>query len=530
MASELDQLADRHLRPDPHGLLAPLDQAKTGRVVLKIAPALAASIAGQHLAWMLVNLLARQFRIVSSITLDVDPHTPLQARVAPFGEAPSLEQTLLNCIRLVAGEHVAALHAANADSAQAEIEIIVGTSRQEPRAPIQITTHADGWRLFVGRQEAVPQDAPVSALPFGPYLAACFTAGEVFKHLRGLRANKGHFLGRDRDINISAWSCGAAPAWHELTPDPPIGHIELPALYIPGAGAVGQAAALAFGALPDAAGHITTADDDCLDLTNGNRYVLAQRSDNGAPKVPLLTRFLNTRGFSTYGFEGKWEKYVTRVDRKPNRSDIDTLEHRFRYGLVLSCVDDNGARHAIRNLWPDLIIGGSTLGLTAKVTTYDMSASQLCLKCYNPVVERNQRVKEQLARLKNAPSSEREAFFRSIGVDPVRAAKHLEKAGCGQLSERDLDRFAAGEPTMSVGFVSAAAGVMLAAHVVRLGLQPRTELTARGAALIANFYRPTLRWLPMQPETGCDCLSKRESIWQIKWGCQRLISEGVDFP
>jgi len=517
MISELDRLADRHFRPDPLNLLAPAAQATAGRVLLKIAPVLANTVAGQHLAWMLVNLLARQFRLVSAIMLDVDSHTPLHARVAAFGEAPALEDTLLNCVRLVAGEHVAAQRAADAESTEAEIEIVLGRSNHTPRAPIQIAAYADGWRLYVGRQEAVPPGAPDSTLPFGPYLAACFAAGEVFKHLRGLRVNKGDFLGRDRDLIVSIWSCEAVPEWHELAQDPPIGHIELPPLYIPGAGAVGQAAALAFGALPDAAGHITTADDDHLDLTNGNRYVLAQRTDDRKHKVPLLTRFLDARGFSTYGFEDKWEKFVNLADRRPNRSDIGALERQFRYGLVLSCVDDNGARHAIRNLWPDLIIGGSTLGLTAKVTTYDMAGSQLCLKCYNPMVERNQRVREQLARLKHAADAERKAFFQSIGVDPERATEHLEKAGCGQLSEQDLDRFASGEPAMSVGFVSAAAGVLLAAHVVRLGLQPRTELTARGAVLMANFYRPMLRWLRMKPESGCDCVCKRGAIWRSKW-------------
>lgn len=99
-----------------------------------------------------------------------------------------------------------------------------------------------------------------------------------------------------------------------------------------------------------------------------------------------------------------------------------------------------------------------------------MSGGQLCLKCYNPVVERNQRVTDQLARLKTLPSAKREAFFRSIGIDPGKAAEHLDKATRGQLSKKVFDRFAAGEPVMSVGFVSAAAGVLLATHVVRLTL------------------------------------------------------------
>src|SRR5690242_15199076 len=124
MTSDLDQLADRHFRPDPQGLLAPAAQATTGRVLVIVAPVQANSVAGQHLAWMLVNLLARQFRLVSAIVLDVDPDAMLQARVAPFGEASSLELTLINCIRLVAGEHIVAQRAADAAGIAADIEIV----------------------------------------------------------------------------------------------------------------------------------------------------------------------------------------------------------------------------------------------------------------------------------------------------------------------------------------------------------------------------------------------------------------------
>ena len=59
-------------------------------------------------------------------------------------------------------------------------------------------------------------------------------------------------------------------------------------------------------------------------------------------------------------------------------------------------MDDNGARHAIQQLWPELIIGGSTHGLTAKAITYDLSGEQLCLNCFNPVIERNELVNKRL--------------------------------------------------------------------------------------------------------------------------------------
>jgi len=68
---------------------------------------------------------------------------------------------------------------------------------------------------------------------------------------------------------------------------------------------------------------------------------------------------------------------------EPNRADRANFESRFLFRLVLSCVDDNGARDAIQNLWLEMIIGGSTHGLTAKAINYDMVGDQVCLKCYN---------------------------------------------------------------------------------------------------------------------------------------------------
>jgi SOS response associated peptidase (SRAP) len=77
-------------------------------------------------------------------------------------------------------------------------------------------------------------------------------------------------------------------------------------------------------------------------------------------KAPLLARFLQDRGFTTLTYPGHWQAYVTGQGREANRPDLAELERRYLYRFVLSCVDDNGARHALQNLWPDMLIGGST--------------------------------------------------------------------------------------------------------------------------------------------------------------------------
>lgn len=254
-----------------------------------------------------------------------------------------------------------------------------------------------------------------------------------------------------------------------------------------------------------------------LDLSNDNRYALATLDDGEKPKAQFMADFFAGRGFTEYAYPGTWQDYVKRRNRPPNRADLDNLERQFRYALVLSCVDDNGARHAVQNLWPEMIIGGSTHGLTAKAIAYDMAGDQLCLKCYNPIAERNELVRQRLDQARAMDPEERAKFFTELGVDPAKAEEHLHNPRCGQLSEQDLDRFAAGEPMMSVGFVSVAAGVLLAARLLRFVHFGRESLIEDGPALIANFYRPGLRWLRSLPEAACDCAHRRKTDWSSRW-------------
>lgn len=517
MTNELEQLADRHLRPDPHGALGDADGVRQARILLAIDSATAATKAGQDALWMLANLLSRQFRLVTAVSLDIPPDVRLLPRVAAFGGAPTLGEAISNCIRLIAGDHVTVDAYPGQESEAYPIEIFVGWPDGVARAALRLVVVADGWRLFVGRA-CRRADLPCSALNFGPYLAACFAAGEVFKRLRSIKPGRGELIGDNRDLCLSLWTGRQAASWDQLDPDPDIRQLTFPPLYFAGAGAVAQAAALALAGLPDATGHMTVIDPEALDLSNDNRYVLATRDDDCKPKAAFMADFLSARGFTEYHHPGTWQDYVTRRNRLPNRADLDDLEHQFKYRLVLSCVDDNNARHATQNLWPEMIIGGSTHGLTAKAIIYDMAGDQLCLKCYNPVADRNVLVRQRLDEARAMDPQRRAKFFADLGVDPAKAEQHLRDPRCGQLTEQDLDRFAAGDPMMSVGFVSVAAGVLLAARLLRyINFGRESRLVQNGPMLIANFYRPALRWLLSRSEAGCDCAQRRKTDWLARW-------------
>ena len=145
MKTELDQLADRHLRADPQGVLADAGEAKSGIVLVRVSSSMAAASGTQHLVWMLISLLSRQFKVVKEIILDV-PEAPLQRGVAPFGAKDTLLETLEECVRLVSGPHIRATRI-EAGSAP-DITLLIGSDATV--SPRHVQLYADGWRYFVG--------------------------------------------------------------------------------------------------------------------------------------------------------------------------------------------------------------------------------------------------------------------------------------------------------------------------------------------------------------------------------------------
>ena len=510
MNNELRELSDRHFRPDPQGVLAPRSEGRPGSVCVRVDGTMANSRAGQHLTWQLVNLLCRQFALVEKIFLDIAP-TQLKPGVAPFGECATLAETVAECIRLVSGSHVAI--ESHADDT-ADVILLIGSSLAAPSASASWRLYADGWRYYVGESGAHPPMSPTSTVSIGPYLAACHGAGEVFKVLRGMKAGKGSFI---QDLFGSAWTMTTEGSWEALEDGPDSQALPvLPHFYFAGAGAVAQAAALCL-ATSGGAGACTPIDHDTLDLTNDNRYVLSHTGHADKKKVALLDTYLKRTGIACKPVDSRWQDFATSAGRNAFDVEVRALERQYKFPLVLSCVDKNEPRHEIQNLLPRLIISGSTDGLTAKAAIFNLDGPYSCLKCYNPIQDRNRLIRSRLLAAKDMTQQEQADFCAELGIDPEELYKMLEAVGCGQLSRVDLERFAAGAPQMSVGFVSAAAGTLLAAQLFRLVILGSDTVSTAGSTVVVTFARAGIRQLKIGPEAGCDCESRMRERWRKMW-------------
>lgn len=512
MKATLEQLADRHFRPDPQGVFDDKDPVLNGHVLVTVAQEQATTSAGQHLAWMLTNLLARQLRVVTSITLNI-PEAHLHDSIAPFGNAANLKDTLINCITLVSGEHIRPITDLNEDE-QYDIQLVVGGAFDANLAKYTLHVYADGWRWYVGIGESCPSSTPSSTLSFGPHMAACYAAGEVFKRIRGMRPGKGEFI---RECFGSVWTMSLSASWEELTDGPTREELPiLPHFYFAGAGAVAQAAALTL-ASSQAKGACTAIDHDMLDVTNDNRYALSNLDHEGNSKATILSSYLSSQGIKCHPAEMKWNAYIAGGGTKAINQDVSALEKQYKYPLVLSCVDKNIPRHEIQNALPHIIIGGSTDGLCAKVQVYYLGYDTACLKCFNPAEDRDAIIQQNLETLSKMTPIEREEWCRRHEITPSDLERMRAPHECGKLNEADLDRFAKGPPEMSVGFVSVAAGILLSAKLIQLLALGADSAVSSGHVVAATFSRPGMRYRNAGRDSNCDCQTTLRQRWNRIW-------------
>ena len=210
------------------------------------------SPSGVHLLDLAVRLLARFY--------------PSLRLMGPAGEV----RDRLESLALAINPRIALAQRGATDG-----DIVVGeTGSGFDRA---IYAGADDWTAAIGT--AGGRAVSGSGQPFGAGLAASLAAANLFRMLL-LPDPK-----LDRDTNISAVSLASA----EPGRAPRLDLLQDAALI--GAGAIGNAAAWALSRMPAGKAEVlTTVDHEAIELSNLQRYVLAERRDEGEMKVDVATR------------------------------------------------------------------------------------------------------------------------------------------------------------------------------------------------------------------------------------------------
>lgn len=153
------------------------------------------------------------------------------------------------------------------------IEVIIGSPTALSAAPVRIFVGSSGWRATVSSTSY--QTVGETDNPFGAGAAACIAAANVFRAI---------FLDTP-DLDQSASFSFIQVQEGE---DPPVGGAFGEVVMV-GTGAIGNGAAWALSRTP-MTGVAHLVDHEAVDLGNLQRYVLTERTDEGATKVDVARR------------------------------------------------------------------------------------------------------------------------------------------------------------------------------------------------------------------------------------------------
>ncbi len=497
----MDTVSSRH-EIDIRGVVGPMETATPVAVSLEIPADVAASPAVQHTAWALLNMLARMDRVVSCVSVACPSDVSLSARLSPLaGNGGHLRDALRH------GAHAVNVVPVEFGNNRCDLRIVVG-----PGASVSdgLRVYGEGWCGGFARDRYVAA-APPSALPFGPYAAAAMAVGEVFKVVRIEPVR----YPPTTAAFYSLWSHRVQTTFVQGGPAA-VASVVLDET-IAGVGAVGCICAHALWSADGVSGSILLVDGDekGVDITNLNRYLLFGRSHLGMPKASTARDLLNG------GTAIIW-------DAHDGSLESTSRSHR----RILCAVDTNPSRLAVQNLWPQSLLMASTNELRAEVVRCDPRQGGPCARCFNPpdAVTPDDELRR---RFRNAAPEEQRELAEQVGAVLHEALAWAETGECGTTGERVRDALRGPQgrtESFAAPFVSCAAGIMLAAEVVKEQLDAPVPLSPSVSRATVQFWQPdrsagAKRYLRDPRCPTCRPDGDAGAIWQDRTSGRPLRSD-----
>ena len=459
----MERVSSRH-NGDLNGKIRAGHEASPVAVSIEIPEEVAGLAAVQHTAWMLINMLSRLENVVGEISVACPHSVGTHSRsVIPFAPDSSL---FVDALRRGVGAIGVTTVRVDFNGTRHELNLVLG-----PGSPTKgsMQVFGEGWCGGVSRSIAIDRTKP-SDLPIGPYLAAAFAAGEVFKVAR--------FRSEDYPASAavfySAWTQELSSTFDSKGPSDVRG-VELRSTLI-GVGAVGGALLHALWSTPGLTGSVQLVDNDPkgLDLTNLNRYVLFGTGDIGKPKASTAALLLQDSGIHWAAFDGPIEVF-----------EGDAMR-------AICAVDTNRSRLAVQVRWPESLLMASTNELRAEVVRCDPRGGGPCAACYNR--DPGDTADDDLRQIFQSLTQEQQlSLVESSGADLDEAIEWSLSGKCGTSGERVRDALRISDDeqhSFAVPFVSVAAGTMLAAEVIKEELNRSVPLNTQYQRATLQFFRP----------------------------------------
>lgn len=288
---------------------------------------------------------------------------------------------------------------------------------------------------------------------------------------------------------------------------------------------MGNAFLLALSFVDSLSGDLLVIDQDLVEWTNLNRYLLAFETDADSEhpigKTQLAMRLFNGRGLCVHPHQEPLESVLGKIHRK----EVARPE------IVLSAVDNNDARWTMQNLWPQLILEGATDHTLSQVSRHEYGTAHACLKCIHPrsATPRDEasyvghvahlsgvRVDAIAMVHQNADMALSEDHINPDATEEQRKIlqNNVGRSLCSILSEIEhlSTRPVAELPVQpAVSFVSMLSGLFMAGELVKCvgGLQSTLETLYQ----LDTFFPLKNAFLQRVDKTSsCECIVRRREI------------------
>lgn len=474
-----------------NGRLIEIGEVHPEEVTVNVAAGSAGIVSVQHTAWMTCNLLARLTPTISRICVDIDGAATLHPNVIPnCNGGGSFRELLVKSIN--------AFGLIPADVGKGSgTRIFVG-----PGSEPGLRAFGCGWTGGITYNGASAiTDAKAFDLPFGPYLAACFVAAELFRMFRLPDYEP------SKTVFYDGWKLEACDNFNMSGPAlSPV--IDLPPISLAGAGAVGNAWLHALWATPQIRLSCDVADPDPegIEGSNLNRYCLFGVNDIGKKKASAASEILERRDFTLHPFDGRFEDLSREHD------------------VIVCAVDTEQSRANVQARYRPIMLMGSTLNLRAEVLRTTAPGINACLRCYNepPKGRGDDDLRQEMQRLSEG---DLHRLAEEAGISPQEADEYVSRGKCGEPSERLLSaiRKAKSEQgaRFAIGFVSVASGVILASETAKLALGSTCALNADINRAVLQFMTPSNNLPASRIARNASCPmcapGKALAIWQRRF-------------
>src|ERR1051325_4599178 len=219
---------------------------------------------------------------------------------------------------------------------------------------------SDGWITKVS--SGSPVGSKDTRVPFGADAAAWIGVANIFRVTFQSQLEDGRF---DEDWQASLLDfdpLSRQPA------NPKIEEVDFGESHLVGLGAIGNGCVWTLSRMRGLRGTLQAIDDQVIELSNLQRYVLTDESNVGQPKVEVARKHLSNTGLSVLPQRKRWGAYLA------ERNDWNLRR-------VAVAVDSAHDRLAVQAALPEWIVNAWTQVGDLGVSRHKFFGDQACLAC-----------------------------------------------------------------------------------------------------------------------------------------------------